>query len=173
MTISSLPAHTHSLPNGDITSIAGQSQSLAVEQPTLTVRCEIAVTGTFPARPSTSGKKRTIAGPNPYIGEIRYHAALSAQYSPNFMDLTVHSGDLLAISHFVALFSVLGTQYGGNGMTTFALPDVAGRILIGAGQGPGLTGKFGFPSRTHCCFFSSSDLLLNKQRSPPWTSTWI
>jgi microcystin-dependent protein len=40
-----------------------------------------------------------------------------------------------------ALFSLLGTTYGGNGKTTFALPDAQGRVLVGAGQGPGLTNR--------------------------------
>ena len=49
------------------------------------------------------------------------------------------NGQLLPISQNTALFSLLGTQYGGNGQTTFALPDMRGRALLHAGQGPGLT----------------------------------
>ncbi|MCS3795655.1 phage tail protein [Niastella sp. OAS944] len=48
-------------------------------------------------------------------------------------------GQLLSISQNTALFSLLGTMYGGNGQTTFALPDLRGRVAIGQGQGPGLT----------------------------------
>jgi len=47
-------------------------------------------------------------------------------------------GQLLPISQNTALFSLLGTTYGGNGQTDFALPDLRGRDIIGAGQGPGL-----------------------------------
>lgn len=47
-------------------------------------------------------------------------------------------GQLLSISQNAALFSLLGTTYGGNGQTTFGLPDFRGRIPVGAGQGPGL-----------------------------------
>lgn len=47
-------------------------------------------------------------------------------------------GQLLPISQYTALFSLLGTSYGGNGSTTFALPDLRGRVPIGQGQGPGL-----------------------------------
>lgn len=47
-------------------------------------------------------------------------------------------GQLLPISQNAALFSLLSTVYGGNGQTTFALPDLRGRSPIGAGQGPGL-----------------------------------
>lgn len=48
-------------------------------------------------------------------------------------------GDLIAISSNTALFSLLGTIYGGDGRTTFALPDLRGRAAIGFGQGPGLS----------------------------------
>jgi microcystin-dependent protein len=47
-------------------------------------------------------------------------------------------GHLLPISQNTALFSLLGTTYGGDGTTTFALPDLRGRIAVGFGQGPGL-----------------------------------
>lgn len=49
------------------------------------------------------------------------------------------NGQLLAISTNTALFSLLGTQYGGDGRTTFGLPDLRGRVPIGPGQGPGLS----------------------------------
>lgn len=49
------------------------------------------------------------------------------------------SGQLLSIAQNTALFSILGTTYGGNGQTTFALPDLRGRAPIGTGQGPGLS----------------------------------
>lgn len=47
-------------------------------------------------------------------------------------------GQLLSIAQNTALFSLLGTTFGGNGQTTFALPDLRGRVPIGFGQGPGL-----------------------------------
>lgn len=47
-------------------------------------------------------------------------------------------GQILSIAQNTALFSLLGTTYGGNGQTTFALPDFRGRTPIGTGQGPGL-----------------------------------
>ena len=43
-----------------------------------------------------------------------------------------------SIAQNTALFSILGTTYGGNGQTNFALPDLRGRTIVGAGQGPGL-----------------------------------
>jgi microcystin-dependent protein len=50
-------------------------------------------------------------------------------------------GRILSISTNSALFSILGTTYGGNGTTTFALPDLRGRAPIHAGQGPGLSNR--------------------------------
>lgn len=48
------------------------------------------------------------------------------------------NGQLLAIAQNTALFALLGTTYGGNGQTTFGLPDFRGRVPVGTGQGPGL-----------------------------------
>lgn len=52
------------------------------------------------------------------------------------------AGQLLSIAQNTALFSLLGTTYGGNGQTTFALPDLRGRAMFGEGQGPGLSTYF-------------------------------
>jgi microcystin-dependent protein len=49
------------------------------------------------------------------------------------------AGQIMSIAQNTALFSLLGTTYGGNGQTTFALPDLRGRAPIGAGLGPGLS----------------------------------
>jgi microcystin-dependent protein len=51
-------------------------------------------------------------------------------------------GQILPIAQNTALFSLLGTMYGGNGKTTFALPDLRGRVAICHGTGPGLTPRF-------------------------------
>lgn len=48
-------------------------------------------------------------------------------------------GQLLPINQYSALFSLLGTMYGGDGRTTFGLPDMRGRTPIGVGRGPGLS----------------------------------
>lgn len=47
------------------------------------------------------------------------------------------NGQLLPVSQYSAVFSILGTTYGGDGVTTFALPDFRGRVVVGTGQGPG------------------------------------
>lgn len=48
-------------------------------------------------------------------------------------------GQLMSIAQNSALFALLGTYYGGNGQTTFALPDLQGRVMVNQGQGPGLS----------------------------------
>lgn len=70
----------------------------------------------------------------PFLGEIRMFAGNFAPRSWAFCD-----GQLLAVGGNDALFSLLGTIYGGDGRTTFGLPDMRGRLPIHAGSGPGLT----------------------------------
>ena len=70
----------------------------------------------------------------PFIGQITLFAGNFAPRGWAFCN-----GQLLAISQNTALFSILGTTYGGNGQTTFALPDLRGRVPIHPGQGPGLS----------------------------------
>jgi microcystin-dependent protein len=70
----------------------------------------------------------------PFIGEIKF---VGFNFAPNGWALC--DGQLLPISQNTALFSLLGTQFGGNGQTTFALPDLRGRVPVHQGNGPGLT----------------------------------
>ena len=69
-----------------------------------------------------------------YIGEIRMFAG---NFAPKGWALC--DGQLLPISQNQALFALLGTTYGGDGQTTFALPDLRGRMPLHEGTGPGLT----------------------------------
>jgi len=70
---------------------------------------------------------------NGFIGEGRVFAGTFAPRNWAFCQ-----GQLLAISQNTALFSILGTTYGGDGRTSFALPDLRGRVAVGPGTGPGL-----------------------------------
>lgn len=70
----------------------------------------------------------------PFVGEIRMFAGNFAPRGWAFCD-----GQLLAVSQNDALFSLLGTIYGGDGRTTFGLPDLRGRIPLHQGTGPGLS----------------------------------
>ncbi len=67
------------------------------------------------------------------IGEIRMFAGTFSPRTWSFCN-----GQLISIATNTALFSILGTTYGGNGQTNFALPDFQGRVAVGTGTGPGL-----------------------------------
>ena len=95
-------------------------------QPFNTVNYVIALVGIFPSR----------NGADPFIGEIELFAG---NFEPK--GFAFCNGQLLSIAQNTALFSILGTTYGGNGQTTFGLPDLRGRVPIHAGQGPGLSNR--------------------------------
>src|SRR5208283_4659416 len=69
----------------------------------------------------------------PYLGEIE---AFSFNFAPKGWALC--AGQLLPINQNQALFALLGTTFGGNGISTFALPDLRGRVANAFGQGTGL-----------------------------------
>jgi microcystin-dependent protein len=101
-----------------------QQFSISVEnrQPYLAVNYCIALQGIFPARNE------------PFVSQIQI-------FPFNFAPLgwALCNGQLLAISQNTALFSLIGTMYGGNGQSNFALPDLQGRVPVNFGQGPGLS----------------------------------
>ncbi len=70
-------------------------------------------------------------------GVIGYTTLFAGNFAPKNWAYCL--GQIIAISSNTALFSILGTTYGGNGTTTFALPNTAGRRVVGAGSGPGLS----------------------------------
>ncbi|GAA3509045.1 tail fiber protein [Aquimarina addita] len=72
----------------------------------------------------------------PFIGQI---ILFGGNFAPRGWALC--DGQLLPIASNSALFSILGTIYGGDGRTTFALPDLRGRVAIHAGDGPGLSDR--------------------------------
>jgi microcystin-dependent protein len=86
-----------------------------------------------PALPGGAQARAATAGFDPFIGEIMIFAG---NFAPNGWAFC--HGQILPIAQFTALFSLLGTTYGGNGVNTFALPDLRGRVPIQFGQGPGL-----------------------------------
>lgn len=126
-----------------------------------------------------------------YIGGIRLFAGNFAPLGWAFCH-----GQLLAISSNTALFSILGTTYGGDGRTTFGLPDCRGRMVVHPGNGPGLSSfnlgqKYGIsektmtmnnmPAHSHLTVFNASnsegeestpeDQLLCKTESGMYKST--
>ncbi len=97
---------------------------------------------------------------NPYVGEI---CTFAFNFCPQ--GFAAANGQLLPISQNTALFSLLGTMYGGDGQTTFALPDLRGRAPIGIGHGAGLSnitlGQLG----------GSETVTLTQAQLPPHTHT--
>jgi microcystin-dependent protein len=80
------------------------------------------------------GAPGALAQSQPFVGQI---TPTAATYCPEYWSQA--NGQLIAISSNTALFSLYGTTYGGDGVNTFALPDLRGRMVGGRGQGPGLT----------------------------------
>lgn len=96
----------------------------------------------------------------PFIAEIRIVGFNFAPRSWAFCQ-----GQLLSISQNTALFSLLGTTYGGNGSTNFNLPDLQGRMPMHPGDGPGLT------QRDLGDQVGSSDVTLTSAQMPAHTHT--
>jgi microcystin-dependent protein len=94
-----------------------------------TTAVAVAVAGTLNVAPAH-------AGLDPFIGEIM---AVGFTFCPR--GWANADGQLLPIAQNTALFSLYGTTYGGDGRTTFALPDLRGRTAIHTGNGPGLTSR--------------------------------
>lgn len=117
-----LPAHSHTLPTGGSTGSTGTAPSgtpWPLTQPTLAIRAILNPFGDFEDLP-----------------EVRFFAA---PFDPG--SWLACQGQTLAISEYDALFQQIGTTYGGDGVETFALPDLSGRVPIGSGQGPGLAAR--------------------------------
>jgi microcystin-dependent protein len=97
---------------------------------------------------------------DPFLAEIRIFPYNFAPRGWAFC-----SGQILPIAQNTALFSLLGTTYGGNGQTTFALPNLQDRVAVGFGQGPGLSqydlGEMG----------GTETVTLTSQQLPPHTHT--
>jgi microcystin-dependent protein len=127
---------------------------------------------------------------SPYIGEIRM---FGGNFAPSQNALC--QGQLVGISQNQALFALLGTYYGGNGVQTFGLPDFRGRIPINQGQGNGLSnyaiGQTGgseyatllptqMPSHSHTMGASSAGATINTPAGnvpsslvSPFTGFWV
>src|SRR5206468_7454747 len=84
--------------------------------------------------PAKTSKGEKIAMSNPFVAEVRI---FTGNFAPKGWALC--DGQLMAISQNTALFSLLGTTYGGDGKSTFALPDLQGSSPMQPGQGPGLS----------------------------------
>lgn len=124
LTTSQLAAHDHTVPGGGVTGSTGGNAPVNNDQPSLALNYLIALTGIFPPRDSGGGF-------NPDTQTLGQIVEFAGNYAPGGWAFA--NGQLLPISQNQALFSLLGTMYGGDGRTTFALPDLRGRTLVGAG----------------------------------------
>ncbi len=127
---SQLPAHQHVVNSSGVispTQSAGQANPAPVSllAPSLSLRFLINSNGNFPSTVNVTTP--------PFIGQIQAFAGSSIPggWLPA-------EGQTLQIAEHNNLFQVIGTTYGGDGQTTFALPDLRGRLPVGFGQGPGL-----------------------------------
>jgi len=145
LTTNQIPSHSHTVsaqPNRSPTSNTGGSQSHTNMQPTMGMNYIISLVGLYPSRsipvPDGDLTEAEVSGgdadsASPMLGEITMFAG---NFAPRGWALC--EGQLLPISQNTALFSIMGTMYGGDGRTTFALPDMRGRVGIHEGRGPGL-----------------------------------
>jgi microcystin-dependent protein len=101
----------------------GNNQPVSIVQPYLAVNYCMALQGIYPSR-----------NWDPFVGTI---GIFGFNFAPR--GWAQCNGQLLSIAQYSALFSLIGTYYGGDGRTTFALPDLRGRVPVNYGQGPGLS----------------------------------
>ena len=146
-----MPSHSHTLPpSSDMTGDTGGGESHTNMQPSLALNYIIALDGNFPSHEGPG-----VGLSEDFIGEISLFAG---DFAPNgwaFAD-----GQLLPISSNINLFSILGAIYGGDGRTTFGLPDLRGRAAIGEGAGAGLT------TRQLGTRFGVEDVILSEAQMP-------
>lgn len=132
LTVGQLPAHSHTIQSpllhrDFVTFDTGGNQPHTNMQPSLGLNYTIALQGVFPSRNKSTDS---------FIGEIDLFAG---NFAPR--DRAFPNGQLLSIAENTALFSLVGTIYGGDGRTTFGLPDLQGRAVVHEGDGPGLTDR--------------------------------
>lgn len=143
-----LPPHVHQLPPFDAeppsyTELGGQGVPFSNLQPSLGLRYLVATNGIFP----------TEGGGATDLVQLGQVALFAGDLTPG--GWAEADGRLLTISENTALFAVLGTTYGGDGQETFALPDLRGRTIVGAGSSERGTFVLGEADGTEETFLNS------------------
>jgi len=136
LNVANLPPQPLRLSNGT-TSIIGGGQPFSVQEPTLGLRYIIATQGAFPST------ETVLPDGTPFLGEISLFAGNVAPAGWQFAD-----GQILSINANPALFDILGNSFGGNGTSTFGLPDLRDRIAVGTGNGIALGEMIGTETDT-------------------------
>lgn len=151
--LAQLPAHDHVVADGDVTGTTGASQPLNNVQPSLAINYLVATEGIFPPREGGRGFFDNV----PFLGQITQFAG---DFAPK--GWVIANGQTMSIAQNQALFSILGTTYGGNGTTTFALPDFRGRTAIGSGNGYDIGQIFGSEET----FLTAANLPMHDHTAP-------
>ena len=127
----------------------GSDAPVANQQPGLVMNYYIALSGIFPSEGETGNSSQQ----TPYLGQI----VASAENILDPEGWALCDGQLLPIAQNQALFALLGTTYGGDGITTFALPNLEGRTVLGTGGVNGL-GTLGQVSGANTITLTSANL---------------
>jgi len=167
--VNQIPSHNHTLPwMSDLTLNTGGGQAHTNMQPFLGVNHIIGLQGLYPSRSDAGVQGEGLAGTlgtEPFIGEVSMFAG---DFAPRGWALC--DGQLLQISQNTALFSLVGTTYGGDGRTTVGLPELRGRVAIHEGQGPGLSNyRLGQKGGVENVSLSLSQLPSHDHSLPPTT----
>ena len=125
LSVAQLPVHSHEIFESGVTDPTGSDEAHANLQPSLPITFLVTPNGLFPDPDGTN---------EGFISEMRL---FGGNFEPG--SALRADGALLPIPPFVDLFSLVGTTYGGDGITEFALPDVRGRCVVGTGTGIGLS----------------------------------
>jgi microcystin-dependent protein len=131
MTTAQMPSHRHTLPSVPpialTTDTAGSNQPQSLLQPSLAVRFLISTNGQVPSS--------SVQATNKMLGQIQPYAGTNVP-----VGWTLCDGQILNVAAFLQLFGVISNYFGGDGVMTFALPNLAGRIPVGSPNGqPGAT----------------------------------
>jgi microcystin-dependent protein len=142
-----MPAHQHAIPSlGIETGVAGSNQPVKILPPILPLQFIISTNGQMPST--------MVEAMNAMIGEIQIYAGTNVPTGWLACD-----GTALPIASYPALFAVISNYYGGDGITTFALPDVRGRTPVGSSNGiPGAA-------------YGAEQVVLSAANLPPHTHT--
>jgi microcystin-dependent protein len=136
LSVGNLPPQPLVLSDGAV-GVLGADQPFSVQQPTVALNYIIATQGVFPTESGIEPDG------DPFLGEISLFAGTVAPVGWQFAD-----GQLLSIVTNAPLFSVIGDTFGGNGITTFALPNLEDRVAVGTGDGVSLGEAFGADTET-------------------------
>ena len=133
LNLQSLPSHNHSIPGTNSeTTATGSDQAISLMQPYLSVNYVMPLDGPYPRRSLGDARDPSKSHPlsiEPTLGSM----GMTARTFPS-QNMAFTTGQILPITQYISLYSILGTAFGGNGITNFALPNLSGRSVLGRGN---------------------------------------